>query len=345
MAGFQLGASIDGEVDGVPSNLADGEGQVGDGDDGVVIVSNNGVLKTGDNTLRVTVQGVGGLLTGWMDFNNDGQFDESERLTWSLNGTDLGGEADLDPGTWNLHINVPASAQIGALAARFRWGEQGLSFDGPANIGEVEDYRFGVSFLFGDYNRNGSVDLADYNVWRRAVGQNVTPFTGADGNGDGLVDQADLDVWKANFGKTLPAPGAGSLALDANYANSGVGSGNGALAYNGTAGFTSAGGALGSGVGSSSAFGPSRIVTFASMSTSVGDDTTVEPNFTRSSRVIGSTSNANLLLLDLAWANHSDSVEPIDESLYEAGHDENANANDVALASALSDGANWWDVL
>ena len=106
--GFQLGAGIDGEINGIPTLLADGEGISGDDDDGVVIVSNGGVLVKGVNTVRVTVSGVGGLLTGWMDFNADGQFDESERLIWSLNGTNLGGEADLNPGTYNLQVTVPA---------------------------------------------------------------------------------------------------------------------------------------------------------------------------------------------------------------------------------------------
>jgi hypothetical protein len=38
----------------------------------------------------------------------------------------------------------------------------------------------------------------------------ITPFSGADGNGDGNVTQADYNVWRSNFGKTLPAPIAGS---------------------------------------------------------------------------------------------------------------------------------------
>ena len=206
--GFQLGATIDGEVNGQP-----GAGATNDtSDDGVKVVSNGGVLKTGTNTLEVTVFGVGGLLTGWMDFNNDGHFDESERLTWSLNGVDKGGEADLNPGTYDLQITIPAgTVDHRPIAARFRWGEQGLSFSGPAEIGEVEDYYFGLNFLAGDYNRDGVVDQADYNMWRKQTGQTVTPYSGADGNGDGVVNDADFDVWRAHFGQTL-SPGAGSGA-------------------------------------------------------------------------------------------------------------------------------------
>jgi len=212
--GFQLGATVDGEVNGQP-----GPGATNDtSDDGVTVISNGGVLKTGINTLEVTVFGVGGYLTGWMDFNGDGHFDESERLVWSLNGTSLGGEADVNPGTYDLQITIPAgTVDHRPIASRFRWGEQGLSFSGPSQIGEVEDYYFGLNFLAGDYNRDGMVDQADYNLWRKQTGQNVTPYSGSDGNGDGIVNQADFDVWRAHFGQTLPGAGAGAgLAVDGN---------------------------------------------------------------------------------------------------------------------------------
>ena len=54
--------------------------------------------------------------------------------------------------------------------------------------------------LAGDYNRDGSVDAADYSVWRKTEGS--TTDLQADGNGDGRVDQADHDLWKANFGES-----------------------------------------------------------------------------------------------------------------------------------------------
>ena len=61
--------------------------------------------------------------------------------------------------------------------------------------------------LPGDYNLNGTVDAADYTVWRDALGLGgLTPFSGADGNGDGEVTQADYDLWTANFGNVLTPP-------------------------------------------------------------------------------------------------------------------------------------------
>jgi hypothetical protein len=66
------------------------------------------------------------------------------------------------------------------------------------------------SQLAGDYNRDGSVNTADYVVWRKTLGTTGVPaFSGADGDGDGTIDPGDLAVWKANYGDTL-ALGAGS---------------------------------------------------------------------------------------------------------------------------------------
>ena len=78
-------------------------------------------------------------------------------------------------------------------------------------------------FLVGDYNGDGTVDAADYTVWRDSVGATgLDPYSGADGNGDGQVTSADYDVWVAQFGMTdapsasIPEPGAlvlGGLGL------------------------------------------------------------------------------------------------------------------------------------
>jgi Ca2+-binding RTX toxin-like protein len=60
--------------------------------------------------------------------------------------------------------------------------------------------------LPGDFNRNGTVDLADYVAWRKTLGASQLAFTGADGNGDGIVDAADHAVWNANFGQSIASP-------------------------------------------------------------------------------------------------------------------------------------------
>lgn len=52
----------------------------------------------------------------------------------------------------------------------------------------------------GDYDRDGDVDLADYDAWNRRYGEGGSPIDlFADGNLDGLVDAADYSVWRDNF--------------------------------------------------------------------------------------------------------------------------------------------------
>jgi hypothetical protein len=74
---------------------------------------------------------------------------------------------------------------------------------------------FSTVALAGDYNGNGSVDQADYGVWRAGFGSAVTPGSGADGNGNGAVDAADYTVWRDNLGATLAlGSGSGSGGFD-----------------------------------------------------------------------------------------------------------------------------------
>jgi hypothetical protein len=64
--------------------------------------------------------------------------------------------------------------------------------------------------LFGDYNKNGEVDAADYVLWRRTLGNAVPNYTGADGDGDGTIGPGDYNLWRSHFGETVPTLGTGS---------------------------------------------------------------------------------------------------------------------------------------
>ncbi len=50
----------------------------------------------------------------------------------------------------------------------------------------------------GDYDSNGIVEAADYDVWTLSYG---TLDANADGNDDGVVDAADYTVWRDNLGE------------------------------------------------------------------------------------------------------------------------------------------------
>jgi cytochrome c peroxidase len=66
--------------------------------------------------------------------------------------------------------------------------------------------------LPGDYNGDGAVDSADYQVWRANAGDTSTLV--ADGDGNGAVDTADYVLWRKNLGRTWQdlATGSGSGA-------------------------------------------------------------------------------------------------------------------------------------
>jgi hypothetical protein len=67
------------------------------------------------------------------------------------------------------------------------------------------------TFAVGDYNRDGTVNAADYVIWRRTLNQAVPNGEGADGNWDGVVTQTDFDLWRQNFGTSI----SGDVVVDA----------------------------------------------------------------------------------------------------------------------------------
>jgi hypothetical protein len=199
--GFLLGSTEYGQIDGSPANSKSD-------DDGVVILDSSGnpggSIHAGANTLQVTVQGVGGYLNAWIDWNGNGSWDDPGDKVFS--------DLHLNPGTYQLTVTAPTNYVGGGLAARFRWGSAGLSYTGPDIIGEVEDYRLANSRLAGDYNLDGSVNADDYNAWKSTFGQVVVAGTGADGNGDGVIDAADYGIWRDHTASS--GSGAGAFSQD-----------------------------------------------------------------------------------------------------------------------------------
>jgi hypothetical protein len=68
----------------------------------------------------------------------------------------------------------------------------------------------------GDYNHDGTVNAADYTVWRDKLGHAAAPNgSGADGDADGAVDDGDYTFWKSNFGDIVPGGGGSARAATA----------------------------------------------------------------------------------------------------------------------------------
>jgi len=185
--------------------------------------------------------------------------------------------------------------------------------------------------VYGDYNRNGTVDQADYSVWRHQMGQSVTPFSGADGNGDGIVNQADYDIWRSHFGQSIPVPAAGALLA-------------GSDGSSGSTGGVAA--SLDSGVGddlSSTTVAPA----FAGLVLDGGTSTAFATSMASMrplSTATTSSSSSDLLLMDAAIGDVDTSpYHTTDDSLCDSVDQQDAHPNDLALAAVLNDDSSWWD--
>jgi WD40 repeat protein len=71
-------------------------------------------------------------------------------------------------------------------------------FISPRHSNSGSAYVFDVTRTAGDFNNDGTVDAADYVVWRNGMGTTHT--------------QADFNTWRANFGKTLASAKGATLA-------------------------------------------------------------------------------------------------------------------------------------
>ncbi len=128
---LRLGTQISSESDGQPSV----NGNLDSGDDGVTLPF---LIVPGLNASSTIVASQSGRLDAFIDFNGDGSFAETERIT------PVGGQL-LNAGVNTLTFAVPGNASPGNQGARFRVSSiGGLGPIGPAADGEVEDYRVNI---------------------------------------------------------------------------------------------------------------------------------------------------------------------------------------------------------
>lgn len=72
--------------------------------------------------------------------------------------------------------------------------------------------------LIGDYNQDGTVNAADYTVWRDRFGQSVNLPNRDPANGSGPIGTADFTSWKTRFGDSNAGLGAISVPEPGLYA-------------------------------------------------------------------------------------------------------------------------------
>ena len=115
------------------------------------------------------------------------------------NGTELDYNDDANENTLlsRLTGEVPASGNLNIVVT----GYPDYNFGGYHDNYSVYDLEIALA---GDFNGDGSVDLADYTVWRDNLGADDDSALLDLGDGVDGVDVADYQIWKANFGASLP---------------------------------------------------------------------------------------------------------------------------------------------
>jgi hypothetical protein len=143
-----------------------------------------------------------------------------------------------------IHGRVTEIATGNVVAESFKSiaGAPNVYASGTSGVFAYTESPFSVQFaidnfrteeaLAGDYNRDGSVDAADYVVWRATLGQQSPQLEpdpsfkvislgkmSANGAVSGncgfntpnceVIDEADYEVWRTNFGRTVSTSGSG----------------------------------------------------------------------------------------------------------------------------------------
>ena len=162
----------DPDPDGQPTPPADGDDVDGnDDEDGVNIP----ILIGGKpEKIIFQVNGGGGYVTGWIDYD--------QSMSWELSELVVNGS--YGDGIHSVVVNVPCDAAYGKTYARFRIVNSDVlpitpTPEGPAPNGEVEDYVLEIKDPChwppnADINGDGQVDLVDFSImasqWLNGVG-------------------------------------------------------------------------------------------------------------------------------------------------------------------------------
>jgi len=148
----------------------------------------------------------------------------------SLQVFSLDGMSEVILGTSNTNpIGQPESVLDLALADA---GQYFVRITGSSDI--VQMYQISLSAetlivtppsLTGDYNEDGTVDAADYIVWRKTLGSSTNLAANGDNTGlsHNVIDQADYVVWATNFGQSQEGSGSAQVPEPAGIVYGGLG--------------------------------------------------------------------------------------------------------------------------
>jgi hypothetical protein len=127
-------------------------------------------------------------------------------------GTNLVDTYSIDDGfsaTYSTELIRINALRVGSAAKVLQVGEThfGRLTLTSGTLEVIGSNEFGIgrerenNIFGGDYNKNGTVDAADFTVWRDTFGSSTD--LRADGDKNGTVEAADYDFWKSRFGNRV----------------------------------------------------------------------------------------------------------------------------------------------
>jgi Leucine-rich repeat (LRR) protein len=218
--GFYLGYGVDPDVDGQPQTGSVGDDWDGNDDEDGWLLGSQGYWFPGQQVTINILASAAGMLDAWLDFALDGSWAEPEDQIFT--------SEPLVAGVNQVSFTIDPSAKKGVAKLRLRFSSQGgLSYNGPADDGEVEDHEAGLGNAdFGDapdgpyptlMANNGAFSLIHANIYLGYIvdgemdGQPDADALGDDNDGsnddDGVIflpilvgQECDVEVTAPNGG-------------------------------------------------------------------------------------------------------------------------------------------------
>ncbi|MCO6047459.1 hypothetical protein NG895_26445 [Aeoliella sp. ICT_H6.2] len=132
--------------------------------------------------------------------------------------------SEVDPTGAGIALDAGESFSLGTIGGANDMLSFSFILAGVGQSSQVGFVKYLNAGLTGDFNNDGTVDLADYTVWRNNLG--AANESGLNFNGDGGgVTASDYQLWKDNFGtgaapanlaagsQAVPEPGTAGLVV------------------------------------------------------------------------------------------------------------------------------------
>jgi hypothetical protein len=158
---------------------------------------------------RIVVEGDGNSIVNDVDTYAFGELANLDLRVLDALDTVIAESISTTDNVEHLHFPLPENTSPGAYKLQ-------VSYTGAGTL--TTDFALAwwtdpTPLVPGDYNLDGTVDAADYQVWRSDFGNSteISPLIHGDGNADGTVDAADYAIWRNHVGESWSGLGSGSI--------------------------------------------------------------------------------------------------------------------------------------